>query len=68
MIASVIILGVLCLILSAQDAWQLTKKPASQNAESALLLKADMTELTKSVSDLKDGLPKQLSYQLGQSN
>jgi DNA recombination protein RmuC len=33
-----------------------------------LLLKADMSELNKSVLDLKDGLQKQLSDQLGASN
>ncbi len=33
-----------------------------------MLLKADMTELTKSMGQLKDGLQKQLSDQLGSSN
>lgn len=33
-----------------------------------MLLKADMTELTKSMNQLKDGLQKQLTEQLGSSN
>lgn len=47
--------------------WQL-RKSAAPDAGSALLLKADMTELNKSVTELKDGLQKQLSDQLGASN
>lgn len=46
--------------------WQ-NLRPKS-DANSALLLKADMQELTKGMSQLKDGLQKQLSEQLGTSN
>ncbi|MCP6756767.1 hypothetical protein NL533_34595, partial [Klebsiella pneumoniae] len=38
------------------------------SADSTMLLKADMQELTKGMSQLKDGLQKQLSEQLGTSN
>jgi DNA recombination protein RmuC len=65
MIIAVIILGVLMLVLIAVVLRQNTSKP---DANSALLLKADMTELNKSVTELKDGLQKQLSDQLGASN
>lgn len=38
------------------------------DSSQALLLKADITELNKSMGELKDGLQKQLSDQLGASN
>ncbi len=60
-------MGVLCLALLGLVLWQTFKKPTS-NSDSALLLKADMTELTKSMSALKDGLQKQLTEQMGSSN
>jgi DNA recombination protein RmuC len=65
MIAAVIILGVLCLLLVGLVVWQL--RPKADNG-SSLMLKADLTELNKSVGELKDGLQKQLSDQLGASN
>jgi DNA recombination protein RmuC len=68
MIAAVIILGVLVLALLGVVVWQLRKPAGANDANSALLLKADMTELNKSVTELKDGLQKQLSDQLGASN
>lgn len=40
----------------------------SGDSQSSLLIKADLTELNKSVTLLKDGLQKQLSDQLGASN
>jgi DNA recombination protein RmuC len=66
MIAAVIILGVLVLGLAGFIFWQFAR-PKSQG-DAALLLKADMTELTKSMNSLKDGLQKQLTEQLGTSN
>src|ERR1700722_15866484 len=66
MIIAVIVLGVLVLALIAVLAWQ-NLKPKSESG-SALLLKADMTELTKGMTQLKDSLQKQLSEQLGTSN
>ena len=66
MLAAVIVLGVLCLVMLGVVLWVLLRPKST--ADSALLLKADMTELNKSVTDLKDGLQKQLSDQLGASN
>jgi DNA recombination protein RmuC len=67
MIIAVIVLGVLVLALGVVLLLTMRKPPAG-DAQSALLLKADMTELTKSMSELKDGLQKQLTDQLGSSN
>lgn len=66
MIFVVIVLVVLCLGLAGFVFWQFAK-PKNQS-DAALLLKADMTELTKSMNQLKDGLQKQLTEQLGTSN
>lgn len=55
------------MVLMALVLWQ-WRKPGGQSTESALLLKADMTELTKSMGQLQQGLQKQLSEQLGTSN
>jgi DNA recombination protein RmuC len=66
MIAAVIVLGVLCLLLAGFVIWQ--QMHAGADSGSALLIKADLTELNKSVGQLKDGLQKQLSDQLGASN
>lgn len=66
MIVAVIVLGVLVAALAALLVWQ-NLKPKSQS-DSALLLKADMTELTKSMGQLREGLQKQLTDQLGSSN
>lgn len=66
MIVAVIILGLICVALAGFLVWQ-NRRPKT-DANSALLLKADMQELTKGMSQLKDGLQKQLSEQLGTSN
>lgn len=66
MLTAVIVLGVLFVALAGWVFWNL-QRPKSQS-DSALLLKADMTELTKSMNSLKDGLQKQLTEQLGNSN
>ncbi len=62
MIVAVIILGVLVLLLAAALIWNARRTPAG-DAQSALLLKADMAELNKSMGALKDGLQKQLQDQ-----
>lgn len=67
MLVALIILGVLAAALAAGVIFLLLRKPDS-NEQSALLLKADMTELNKSMSELKDGLQQQLSEQMGRSN
>jgi DNA recombination protein RmuC len=64
MIIAVIVLGVLVLVMG----FLLLRQQGSSDPQSALLLKADMTELNKSVQDLKDGLQKSLTDQLGTSN
>ena len=65
MTIAVIVLGVLVLVLLVI----VLRRPAGSNDDqSALLLKADMTELNKSVLQLKDGLQQQLTDQLGTSN
>ncbi|MDO8591636.1 MAG: DNA recombination protein RmuC [bacterium] len=66
MIVAVIILGMLCVALLGFLLWQ-NRRPKTET-NSALLLKADMTELTKGMGQLKDSLQKQLSDQLGSSN
>ena len=65
MIVAVIILGGLSAVLLLLLLWRNQKTSGS---DSAMLLKADMTELTKSMNQLKDGLQKQLTEQLGSSN
>lgn len=65
MLGVVVGLGTLSVILIALLFWRNQKMAGS---DSAMLLKADMTELTKSMNQLKDGLQKQLTEQLGSSN
>jgi DNA recombination protein RmuC len=67
MLAAVIVLGVLAAAMAGAVVFLLVRKPGA-DSDSALLLKADMTELNKSVTELKDGLQKQLSDQLSASN
>jgi len=67
MIVAVIILGLLVFLLGAIVFMQIQKKPAD-DSQSALLLKADMTELNKSVQELREGVQKQLTDHLGMSN
>lgn len=67
MIIALVVLGVLVLMLFGVVIFLLLRRP-TPDAESALLLKADMTELNKSMASLKDGLQQQLTEQLGASN
>src|SRR4051812_6824689 len=66
MLVVVIILAILCVGLIVFVAWQLGRPKTS--ADSTMLLKADMTELTKSMNELREGMNKQLTEQLGTSN
>jgi DNA recombination protein RmuC len=66
MIVAVIILGAVAVALLAVVLLQ--RRPQAADSQSALLLKADMSELNKTVGDLRDSLQKQLSDQLGASN
>ncbi len=65
MIVAVIILAVLCVGLAGLLIWR-TRQPVNKDA--AMLLKTDMSQLTEAMGQLKDGLQKQLSEQLGNSN
>src|SRR5580698_10102824 len=65
MLIAVIVLGVLVLVLL----YVVLRRPnGASDTGNALLLKADMSELNKSVTELKDSMQKQLSDQLGASN
>ena len=69
MIIAVIVLGALVAVLLVGLLLNTKKAQPEEGAtNAALLLKADMTELNKSVQLLKDGLQKQLTDQLGASN
>ena len=63
MIAAVIILAVLVLALAGFVIWTLVqpKKKDTADSDATMLLKADMTELTKAMGNLQQGLQKQLS-------
>ena len=65
MIIAIIVLGVLVLVLG----FLVVRKPTAPVADtnSALLLKADMTELNNTVTSLRDSLQKQLTEQMGSS-
>lgn len=60
-------LGVLCALLAALVFWMLAR-PRTAGTDAAMLLKTDMSQLSESMNKLRDGLQKQLSEQLGQSN
>ncbi|MGH7157446.1 MAG: DNA recombination protein RmuC, partial [Candidatus Saccharimonadales bacterium] len=66
MIVAMIILAVLVAVLAAVFVWQ-NLKPKNQ-ADSALLLKADMTDISKSVALLSESLQKQMREQAGITN
>jgi DNA recombination protein RmuC len=68
MLAAVIALVVLVVALAAVLIWQFTKKNSGGSHDATMLLKADMTQLTESMNQLKDGLQQQLTEQLGNSN
>jgi DNA recombination protein RmuC len=67
MFAVAIILAILCLALMGVVLWLILRKPQA-NTDSTLLLKAEMTEINKSMAALKDGVQQQLTDQLGTSN
>lgn len=66
MLISVIVLGVLVLALLAVLVLQ--QRSAKPDTNSALLLKQDLTKLSDDITQLKDGVQKQLTEQLGASN
>lgn len=66
MLAVIIILGVLTAVLIGLMVWLIMRPKGS--SDSTMLLKADMTQLTESINQLKDSVHKQLTEQLGNSN
>jgi DNA recombination protein RmuC len=67
LVVILVILGMLVIGLGLALVLKLKNTTAPQN-EASLMLKADINELNKSMTSLKDGLQKQLSDQLGQNN
>lgn len=69
MLILVIVLGLLLVVCVVVLFVMLTRRPkTSLESDSALLIKADMNQLTKSMLDLKDGMQKQLSEQMVANN
>lgn len=68
MTIAVLVLGLLVLVLLGVVMYILVRNSKPVDESSNLMLKADVTELNKSVLELKDGLQKQLTEQLGTSN
>ena len=63
----VALLGIVVFALGAVLAYVLTRKPTG-GTESALLLKEDLTKLSNDITQLKDGMSKQLADQMGASS
>lgn len=61
------VLGISVLVLIGLVVFLLVKRPSSSD-QSNIMIKSDITELNKSVNQLKDGLQSQLNQQLGASN
>lgn len=68
MLIAVIVLGVFVILLFGVVVFLIFRNPISKADNGTMLLKADMTELTKSMGQLQQGLQKQLTDQLGTSN
>ena len=70
MIVAVIVLAVLVAAMAGAFAWLFLRgqKQPKTDTDATMLLKADMSELTKAMGNLQQGLQKQLTDQLGSSN
>lgn len=66
MLVAVIISGVLCAALLGVVIYLLLRRPSSDDT-GALLIKQDISQLSESVNQLKEGLQKELSGHLGRS-
>lgn len=64
MLIAVIVLGVICAVLLVMQ----LRKPPAPDTNAALLLKQDLTTLTESVTQLKEGLHSQINDRLEKSN
>ena len=67
MLIAVLSLGVVCLVFIILFVFFLIRKNSREPDNSTLLLKQDLTLLTESVTQLKDGLQKELTSHLGRS-
>ncbi|MBI4033594.1 DNA recombination protein RmuC [Candidatus Saccharibacteria bacterium] len=65
---AVILLAILVTVLTVVLLWQLLKRPKATSSDAAMLLKTDMSQLAESMNQLREGLQKQLTEQLGRSN
>ena len=63
-----ILLSVITLGLAAAVVFLIFKRPSGTSQDASMMLKSDITELSKNVDKLKDSLQQQLSQQLGASN
>lgn len=68
MIILIIVLAIIVLVIGTLLVLKIYKKPESNSTDATMLLKADISELNKSMNSLKDGIQKQLSDQLGQNS
>ena len=69
MITALLILGVLIVILLGFLVWRvLSSTKTTGNSDAALMLKADLNQISEAMNQLKDGMQKQLTDQLGTSN
>lgn len=67
MLVALILLGVMVLVLLSVVLWLLFRPPAA-STESSLLLKQDLTKLSDDITQLKDGMQKQLTESVASSN
>lgn len=67
MLVAVIILGVLVLAMAGLLVWQ-NIRPKKTDSDATMLLKADLSELNKSMASLKDDLGKRMTESLSSSN
>ncbi len=67
MVVAVVVLSIICAVLVALTGWVLLGNKQG-SPETSLLIKADITELSKNMGELRDGLQKQMREQAGITN